>query len=383
MKINLLLSFTALVGLATLQVQAAEPLARNHADESLRNEVKMAIDKGLNFLKSQQKPDGSWSNPDHPALTALPLIAFHREPSGQYSKDRPEFLKKGYDYIRQHVQPDGGIYAKGLSLYNTSLGLMALLANNDPKDEPAITKARDFIAAQQASDMPNPVLDGGIGYGPTGVSPKRKHPDLDNTLVALEALRTYKNARPNKETPKGKDLNWDAAIAFISRTQNLPSHNPGASKDPKDKGGFIYYPGFSNADPADGPKALRSYGTMSYAGLLSFIYADLKKDDPRVTAALDWLRTNYTLDENPGMGRQGLYYYYHLMSKGLAAAGVDKLETADGKKVDWARDVSLKLINIQNADGSWVNDTARWMEKDPVLVTSYCVLALETLYHLL
>lgn len=229
--------------------------------------------------------------------------------------------------------------------------------------------------------MANPALNGGIGYGPTGVSPKRQHPDLDNMLIALEALRTYKNARPNVETPAGKDLDWQAAIDFISRTQNLPSHNPNGSKDPQDKGGFIYYPGFSNADTADGPKALRSYGTMSYAGLLSFIYADLKKDDPRVTAALDWLRSNYTLEENPSMGRQGLFYYYHLMAKGLAAAGVDKLETTDGKKIDWQRELALKLINTQNGDGSWVNDTARWMEKDPILVTSYCVLALETLYH--
>ncbi len=381
MKLNLLLSFTALLGLATTQLRA-EPIARNHADESLRNEVKMAIDKGLAYLKEQQKPNGSWSNQDYPALTAMPLIAFHRDPSGQY-KDKPEFLQKGHDFIRQHAKPDGGIYAKGLSLYNTSLGLMALLANNDPKDEPLITKAREFIVEQQASDMANPALNGGIGYGPTGVSPKRKHPDLDNTVVALEALRTYKNARPNVEIAAGKDLDWDAAIGFITRTQNLPSHNPDGSKDPKDKGGFIYYPGFSNADPADGPKALRSYGTMTYAGLLSFIYADMKKDDPRVTAALDWLRSNYTLEENPGMGRQGLFYYYHLMSKALASAGVDKLDTAEGKKIDWTRDLALKLVNTQNADGSWVNDTARWMEKDPVLVTSYCVLALETLYHLL
>lgn len=382
MKLNLFLSFAALLALAAAPLHAAEPLARNHASESVRNEVKMAIDKGLAYLQQQQKADGSWSNPDYPALTAMPLVAFHRDPSGKYAgAEKPEFLKKGYDFIRQHAKPDGGIYAKGLSLYNTSLGLIALLANNDPKDEPIITKARDFIAAQQASGMANPALNGGIGYGPTGVSPKRQHPDLDNTLVALEALRTYKNARPNVETPEGKDLNWEAAIQFISRTQNLPSHNPDGSKDPKDKGGFIYYPGFSNADPAGGPKALRSYGTMTYAGLLSFVYADLKKDDPRVTAALDWLRSNYTLEENPGMGRQGLFYYYHLMSKGLSAAGVDKLETADGKKIDWAREVALKLINLQNGDGSWVNDTARWMEKDPVLVTSYCVLALETLYH--
>jgi hypothetical protein len=30
---------------------------------------------------------------------------------------------------------------------------------------------------------------------------------------------------------------------------------------------------------------------------------------------------------------------------------------------------------------SWLNDSGRWWEKDPVLVTSYSVLALETVYR--
>src|SRR5262249_27784343 len=97
--------------------------------------------------------------------------------------------------------------------------------------------------------------------------------------------------------------------------------------------------------------------------------------------ALGWLKGNYTLEENPGMQEQGLYYYYHLMTKGLAAAGVDTLDLPDGRKVDWKREVALKLLNLQQGDGQWVNKTGRWMESDPVLVTSYCVLALELIYH--
>lgn len=353
---------------------------------SLKNEVQTAIDRGLAYLKSQQKPDGSWSNADHPALTAMPVVAFQREPSGTNLKSPPDFLLKGYDYLRGFAKPDGGIYGKGLSNYNTSVVMMALLSTGNPKDEPLITAARKFIAGQQASNMAKPETEGGFGYGPTGASPKRQHPDLDNTLVALEALRLYEKMRPSSELAGAKDLNWKAAADFISRTQNLAATNkePWVSEEQGNKGGFIYFPGFSNAgefDTAAGKKAWRSYGTMTYAGMLSLLYADVKKDDPRVQGALGWLKANYTLEENPGMEEQGYYYYLHLMAKGLAAAGVDALETKDGKRVDWKRELALKLLNLQQGDGHWVNQTGRWMESDPVLVTSYCVLALEMIYH--
>ena len=80
------------------------------------------------------------------------------------------------------------------------------------------------------------------------------------------------------------------------------------------------------------------------------------------------------------MGAAGLYYYLHLMSKGLTAAGIQELETADGKKIDWAREAAEKILKLQAPDGSWMNsESARWMEKDPVLVTSYCLMSLELL----
>ncbi len=381
---NPLLLLTATALLAPALFAADDPIPRDGKKLSLRNEIQLAIDKGLRFLKSQQKDDGSWSDadPNHPALTALPLVAFQREPSGKYLKEQPEFMRKGYAFIRSKVQPDGGIYTKGLSNYNTSTALMALLNSGDPKDEPLLKAAKDFIVGQQAKGLTDPSLDGGISYGPTGTS--RQHPDLDNTLVALEALRAYKAARKNVEGDD-KQLNWQAAIDFISRCQNLSATNKEkwVSDDPANKGGSIYFPGDSKAGEMklpDGRVALRSYGSMSYAGLLSFIYADVKKDDQRVVAALDWLKKNYTLKENPGMERAGLFYYYHLMTKALAAADVKTLETPNGK-VDWASEVALKLINTQAGDGSWVNDTARWMEKDPVLVTTYCVLSLEIIFH--
>ena len=76
---------------------------------------------------------------------------------------------------------------------------------------------------------------------------------------------------------------------------------------------------------------------MSYAGLLSFIYAEMDKKDQRLQAVLSWLNENYRVDENPGMGQQGLYYYYHTMAKALSLSGIDEIIDDTGKKRYWKK----------------------------------------------
>ena len=363
-----------------------ELIPADRTNLSLRNEVQRSIDVGLRWLKTQQKDGGYWSMEEHPALTALVLTAFMHEPSGRMKSENPEFLKKGYDYLLRCAQPDGGIYRDGLSNYNTSVSLTALLLWDDPEVEPVLMHARDIDVGQQAESLDNPALNGGIGYGPGGTN--RQHPDLSNTLMSLEALHRSRHLVERDTPEKSEDLDWEAAIAFVQRCQNLPSHNRAewVSDDEADKGGFVYFPGHSMAGErklADGRTALRSYGSMSYAGLLSYIYADLEKDDPRVTAVVDWLNRNYTLEENPGMGAEGLYYYFHLLAKGLATYGAKELKLAEGTTVDWRTDLAKRLIDLQKSAGFWVNESGRWWEKDPVLVTAYSVLALEIVYRAL
>jgi squalene-hopene/tetraprenyl-beta-curcumene cyclase len=379
---HFLLTAIVALGAPAWSTAADEPLPRDAKNLSFRNEIRDSLNRGLDWLRKQQNPDGSFGKDTlHPALSALPLVAFQREPTGRFAG--ADFMLKGYGYLRGFAQPDGGIYNKdsGLANYNTSVCLLALAGANEPGDAGLLVKARAYVVGQQASGMAKPETDGGIGYGTVGASPKRGHPDLDNTVVALEALRATRNLATDK--PGTMELNWQAAIDFVSRCQNLPSNKqPWASGDPQNKGGFIYYPGYSNAGEVTlegGGKALRSYGSMSYAGLLSFIYADLKKDDPRVVAAIDWLRRNYTLEENPGLEQQGYFYYLHLMAKGLSAAGITELE-AGGKKIDWRRELAMQLMKLQQQDGSWANENPRWKENNPALVTSYCVLTLEILY---
>lgn len=351
-------------------------------DISFHNEVLRAIDRGFAWLQTNQNSNGWWSTPDQPAITALALTAFKGDPAQRYTNHEPVWLQKGYSFLLSCVQPDGGIHRTNLVTYNTSISMIALLAANRAEYEPAILKARAFLVGLQSDfgerGKTDDVFDGGVGYGS-----KYQHSDMGNTAAALEALYYSKRLVEDKRLAGASDLNWDAAIQFLQNCQNLPAYNkqPWASDDPKHQGGFVYYPGHSMAgtetNAATGRVALRSYGSISYAGLLSYIYANLRRDDPRVIGVLKWLGRNYTLEENPGMGAQGLFYYYHTMTKALTAYGGDTIELTDGGKVEWRKEVAMRLINLQQRDGSWSNENGRWWEKDPALVTAYALLSLE------
>ncbi len=346
---------------------------------SLRNEVKRAVDKGLQWLANSQSKDGFWSSPEYPAITGLGLCAFRLQPDAARGPE-PEAVRKGYAFLLSCVQTNGGIYRKELPSYNTSIALMALALGNRAEYTPIILKARKFVASLQV-DLGEPgkldtPFDGGIGYGRDD-----KQPDLSNTSFALEAMAVTRSFAKDKTLGDTADLNWEAALHFIQSCQNLPAYNSEkwVADDAANKGGFVYAPGRSMAGETNLPSgkvALRSYGSMSYAGLLSYIYVDLKRDDPRVTAVYDWLRHNYTVEENPALGNQGLYYYYQMMAKALSAYGADLIELPDGKSVKWREQLAVKLINLQRTDGSWANDNGRWFEKDPALVTAYCVISL-------
>lgn len=367
---------------ATGAETASRPVVRT--DQSFKHEVQRAIDRGLDWLKADQNTNGWWSTPDHPALTALPVMAFKGDPSKRFAN--APWLKNSYAHLLRCAKPSGGIYTTNLPTYNTALAMLALVAANDPAHDPVLRKARAYLVGLQTDfgekGKADDVFDGGIGYGT-----KYEHSDMGNTLQALEALYYTRHLLQDQNSADAKDLNWAAAIEFLENCQNLPSHNPQrwVSDQPRDRGGFVYYPGHSMAggetNAATGRVALRSYGSISYGGLLSYIYADLKRDDPRVKAVLDWLRANYTLEENPGMGAQGLYYYFHTMAKALTAYGIDELELSGGRKVNWRREVASRLMDLQRRDGTWMNDNSRWWEKDPVLVTSYAVLTLGMIHR--
>ena len=106
------------------------------------------------------------------------------------------------------------------------------------------------------------------------------------------------------------------------------------------------------------------------------IYAGVGPKDKRVQAAVKWIRKNYGLGSNPGLGDAGLYYYYHTFAKALDAIGQDVITDDAGEKHNWRAELVQEFKKRQRSDGSFVNSNQRWLESDPNLVTAYALLSM-------
>ena len=332
-----------------------------------KEDISAAIARGVKFLQSKQEADGHFSDPHMPALTALPLWALVSGGQGQ-----TEGVKKAAAFVLGTQRPDGGFYVpkpgrggSGLGNYNTSVCMSALFESGLAPTK-AILDARTYIAGSQLTG--DDTMAGGFGYDRLS---RRRYADLSNTSYALDAMRRTEKAEDFR--PKGEaraDVDWEKAIKFVTRLQE---------KEGERAGGAAYNERTAQAGTAtnkSGRVELRAYGSMSYAAVLSMCHAKLTRSDPRVKSALGYCSKFWTVDENPGMGNQGLYYYYDILSRALSVAGIVELEQPDGRKINWKNELAAKLLALQKPDGSWVNDNNRFWENDPVLVTSFAILTL-------
>jgi hypothetical protein len=331
-------------------------------------DVQAVRSKAIAYLKSAQNKDGSFA-PElgGPGVTALVAAALLK--NGVSDKD--PMVARALEYLEKNVQKDGGIYSKGLANYVTSVAIMAFAeANTDGKYDTVIKNAATFLRKLQFDEpesLTSDVKFGGFGYDGKG------RPDASNSNFSVEAMLAAGIA---KDDPAFKN-----ALVFLSRCQNLPGeHNdqPFAKKTTEDnKGGFTYVP-TTDKNQYDAPDGgLRSLGGMTYGGLKSFLYAGVSKDDPRVKAALDWIARHYTLEENPGMGQGGLYYYYHTFAKAMDALGAETFTDAKGQKHNWRMELFQTLQKKQGDNGSWVNANMAFGESNPELCTAFALMALD------
>ena len=389
----------------TIALLASPALALDDAHAAKAGE---SAKKGVAFLKAAQDPQGSWGaadakgegqNPGVCGQTGLALSAL----LDQGLPRTDPAVKKGVDFLLSKAKPTGEIGEGALQIYNTAIGLSALSRlSDDPQVAQVIKLGQDFLVAHQwqagmKDPNGNPVTEDHPFFGGSGYGGKHSRPDMSNTQFMLQAMH---DTGADCDSPAMK-----RALVFLQKNQGIASNKALGEKIARD-GGFIYSTTISGdpkknllgvpeskASPelmdeaANGNRnisGLRTYGSMTYAGFKSYLYARLDRNDERVQAALGWIKKNYSLDGNPGMEvdlksgnhQRGLYYYYLTFSRALHAWGSAELELADGKKVDWQNDLVDKLAALQKADGSWSNAKNDWMESDPRLVTAYALIAL-------
>lgn len=378
---------------AHAKAEASASPADSAADRATRRaaprnaeERRARIMEALAYLDGVQH-DGRFGFGDvpDPGVSAIALSATMRI-SKTLGIERPAYVDQGLDWLLTLQKADGGIYDQGLANYVTSISVEAMAVAGDARFEEPIRRAVAFLRATQLDEGEGYSAEedpyyGGFGYGGS------EKPDLSNTQMAAQALHEA-GVPTNEET-------WAKVIGFLEQCQNLPETGAPAMQDasgktivPGDDGGAVYRPGNSKAgDTAVGDNRFvaNSYGSMTYSLLKTYLFAGLDAQDPRVKAAVDWIQKNYTLDVNPGfplggprkLEYQGLYYYYLSLARALDALGIEVLVDGSGKERHWKAELDQMLFSLQAEDGHWINtESSRWMEGNPILTTSYAILAL-------
>jgi beta-lactamase regulating signal transducer with metallopeptidase domain len=277
-----------------------------------------------------------------------------RAPAESNANKKISAEERGIRYLLSRQEKSGG-WISEFGPAPTAMIIRSLLQHGESVDSAAVKKGLEFLEKFRQRDNgyyadTEPTYNTAIVLSTLAMIPGEKYAE------AIEAGKKFLEIRRRAEetqTPGG----WYA------------TQTPAATARPK-----WLDPSERSADAI-----LETYGSMSYAGLKSMVYAGLSKDDSRVRRSAEWIRGNWTLENNPGVGTpEGLFYYYHLMAKALRARGEDQLVDARGKTHDWRAELSDQLSGLQRADGSWVNSASgRWLEDKPELVTAYAVLALQ------
>jgi squalene-hopene/tetraprenyl-beta-curcumene cyclase len=379
-------------------LRIAERASEVPMDAARFERARASVERGLAYLRTAQGPEGGWlegsatkatdqkkaSYAVPSAVTALAVKAFAQ--AGHVAAD-DRTAARAMAFLRAHTGVGGAFEpdpSSGLGTYVASTLLMALAAQQDDALSEQVAQVRGWLREvqwdQAEGHAPDSDWFGGYGYG------NRGRPDLSNTQLVLDALH---DAGVSTDDPAVQ-----RALAFVARTQNVATNAEAwAQKGSKD-GGFVYTPaggGESFASEAagegrkgenlpEGTRSLRSYGSMTYAGLKSMLYAGLTPSDPRVRAAFEWIRMHYGFAENPGLGAQGHYYYLHTAARTLLATNEVTVTQAAGESPaarNWRDDLVDAVCGMQQPDGSWKNPVERWMEGQPELATVYAVLALE------
>ncbi|MFN0134269.1 MAG: prenyltransferase/squalene oxidase repeat-containing protein [Phycisphaerales bacterium] len=376
-------------------------------------EATAAVSRAVAFLRTLQYGEAAMTSGKFAGETA------------KIGKEHPFYGGVGYG---RSGRPDAS---------NLHWFMQALADAGVPSDDEAVQRALVFLSRVQMLDAINdrPYADGssqggfiysvgqskdamdvGQSYGgeaaeslsgPPGTVARvvlRTDGGKEHTLTRDEVRRMIGEVAEVSKYPEIRGLKTDAIILLGASSDGLASHSfeirtPVRSAEDLREflfaslAGDVAERGAIRVEAVEhwqGASRLRCYGSMTYAGFKSLVYANLSADDPRVRAAYGWIQRHYTLEENPNVGTDGLYYYFVTFARALeawrrtgptrdAARRIVTYAAGDegGTERDWAKDLVDRLEKLQNSDGSFKSVDDRWMENNPVLITAYALIAVQ------
>ena len=282
----------------------------------LTDKAAEAIDKGLKYLLTNQRADGSWASTEAGdraiAITSLALMSFMSNAEFPGVGPNGAALNKAKDWLLAQAKdaPDGYL---GTTMYEHGLAILALTEmwgmTEDPEDEDAMQKAIEAgveVIIRSQSD------GGGWRYQPT---PTAGH-DTSVTVMVFIALASARQAGivvPNE------------SIARVVKYLKSAAQKTG---------GFNYIPTGSATN-----NSIACTGGGAYAAQLAG-----KRDSEMVKSALRYLK-----ERSPGIinNNFGHYYYGHYyIIQAMVQAG-------DEHYAKWYPLIRDALVRKQNAQGAW------------------------------
>lgn len=304
-----------------------------HSKKELSLAEKQGLRKAEEWMLSHQLADGAW-------FTGIPtsfgVMAIHDLDPEKYRGK----MEDGFRFLRSLKLPNGYQRPFELSVWDTSIAVVALRAAGTPACDPDLQRT---IAWMNSAQTPgglelSEAAPGGWSYNPGGLI----YPDGDDTSFGLWAMSRLMARSSHAEY--GRRGSVQRATEWVLYMQG-------------DDGGWAtFIQDDDKENDAKLPTGIEDPSIPDITGhALSGLGAvGLKASDERIRQAIEYLQRAQTADGS-WYGRWGLSHLY-----GTAAVLVGLHDVEADMHAPFVRKAADWLVQSQNADGGWGEAFASW-----------------------